>query len=652
VGKPYASELASLNSTYEWALHAPIDCLSSYIKDAYGSPMIAVGSGGSLTAAHLAVLLHQTTGAIAKVSTPLDLVVSAQAIRASSVLMLTAGGRNPDILTAFRLAATAEPRHLMAVCMQPVSPLATLASKFRYTQFAGYNPPVDKDGFLATNSLLGMLVIVARAYEELHERPLYTLPSVLPQASEIRDELGADAQAVLRRNTLVVLYGSWGLPAACDIESKFTEAALQPVQLADYRNFAHGRHHWLAKRGDETGVIALITKDEARIAAQTLSLLPKSIPTLRLATDQTGSAASLHLFLKVLYLVALAGAMLKIDPGRPGVPSFGRKIYHMRLPKEGANPLVTPDIEQLEAVSILRKSRHSVLVDMSSEELSYWQSAYRAFLKKLGKTPFGAIAFDYDGTLCDSGERYEGPAQQIVQELRRLLVAGVTVGIATGRGKSVRIDLQHLLPKSLWKGVLVGYYNGSDIAALTNNHRPDITGPLDPALQRLQALLENDNHFTRGATYECRPYQISVIPRDKTLWKTTKAILLTMIAKAAEGHTSNLRLLESSHSMDLLAPGVSKLHLVRACEVHALKAGNPISVLCIGDSGDWPGNDYQLLSTQYSLSVDTVSPDPSSCWNLSLPGHRGVQATLGYLKRVKAANGTLRFRFANQEHQL
>jgi ABC-type nitrate/sulfonate/bicarbonate transport system ATPase subunit len=35
-----------------------------------------------------------------------------------------------------------------------------------------------------------------------------------------------------------------------------TEAALTNVQAADFRHFAHGRHHWLAKRADRTAVLA------------------------------------------------------------------------------------------------------------------------------------------------------------------------------------------------------------------------------------------------------------------------------------------------------------------------------------------------------------------------------------------------------------
>jgi hypothetical protein len=59
------------------------------------------------------------------------------------------------------------------------------------------------------------------------------------------------------------------------------------------------------------------------------------------------------------------------------------------------------------------------------------------------------------------------------------------------------------------------------------------------------------------------------------------------------------------------------------------------AVLCIGDRGRWPGNDFALLQEPYSLSVDEVSPDPNTCWNLAPPGHRGIQVTLDYLQSLE-----------------
>ena len=57
-------------------------------------------------------------------------------------------------------------------------------------------------------------------------------------------------------------------------------------------------------------------------------------------------------------------------------------------------------------------------------------------------------------------------------------------------------------------------------------------------------------------------------------------------------------------------------------------------MLIVGDRGRWPGNDYELLREPYSLGVDEVSVDPSTCWNLASPGQRGPSVTLEYLKAL------------------
>ncbi len=76
----------------------------------------------------------------------------------------------------------------------------------------------------------------------------------------------------------------------------------------------------------------------------------------------------------------------------------------------------------------------------------------------------------------------------------------------------------------------------------------------------------------------------------------------------------------------------------------AKQLNKPTQTLCIGDKGKWPGNDFFLLSEKYSLSVDTVSPDFDSCWNLAPIGHRGVQAVLDYFNAIEIEDGAFLFK--------
>ncbi len=78
MGKPFDSELGCLASTYSWAMKKNIDQLANSISASASLPLLAVGSGGSFTAAHFASVLHQKYARkIAKAITPLELVSSA-----------------------------------------------------------------------------------------------------------------------------------------------------------------------------------------------------------------------------------------------------------------------------------------------------------------------------------------------------------------------------------------------------------------------------------------------------------------------------------------------------------------------------------------------------------------------------------------------
>ena len=100
---------------------------------------------------------------------------------------------------------------------------------------------------------------------------------------------GLAAAPIWERPTTIVLHGPNARVGAIDLESKFTEAALGNLHYADWRNFAHGRHHWLAKRGAQSAIIALIGDDDERLAERTLALIPDEIP---IAADQTARAAA------------------------------------------------------------------------------------------------------------------------------------------------------------------------------------------------------------------------------------------------------------------------------------------------------------------------------------------------------------------------
>jgi hydroxymethylpyrimidine pyrophosphatase-like HAD family hydrolase len=227
--------------------------------------------------------------------------------------------------------------------------------------------------------------------------------------------------------------------------------------------------------------------------------------------------------------------------------------------------------------------------------------------------------------------------------LADLVRAGILVGIATGRGKSVRKDLRKILPdRSHWDRVLVGYHNGGEIGWLSDDAQPPETIKLDRSLHPIEAAMRAEPRLTRAVKMEAKLRQITLeLPRESEcleVWNLAE----TLVRRQA---TAGVTLVRSSHSIDVLAPGVSKRLLVDRLRQELSQAGRAGSILCIGDKGRWPGNDFAFLEETLSLSVDEASSDPSTCWNLAAPGERCVSATLTYLRslRIDAGQFTIEF---------
>jgi hypothetical protein len=647
LGKPYDSELDQLPETYRWAMLAPIDRLVTALRACSSFPLVTVGSGGSFTTADFAAGLHrERTGALACAQTPMEAVAASLDHRSLAVLLATASGKNPDVLGAFQQLVLREPRRFLVLCTSPRSPLARLAAEYRYVDFVEAEVPSGRDGFLATNSLLASCVLLARAYAEAFGAPV-SLPAELPaligagspqETAQLFDE---HCRSLWLRETLVVLHGPSTRPAAMDLESKFSEAALGNIRAADYRNFAHGRHNWLAKRPGESAILAFVTPAEEDIAAKTLAYVPAAVPVLRLRVPHSGVAAGLSALAQALFVVGSAGRARGIDPGQPRVPDFGRRIYHLRA-FAGASKTELP-IPAEEGAAIERKSRRPLAILAAEGQLGTWGEAYTAFTCSLAKTSFPAVVFDYDGTLCDEVDRHKGLSSAVGHQLTRLLRAGAVLGAATGRGKSVRQALREQIPKKYWGRVVVGYYNGGDVGLLNDDARPDGTAQVADALAPVWAALQGHQFLLQLADLEPRLPQIKVELKQRAFAEPVWALLQQLVH--GQG-LSGVMVVRSSHSMDVLAPGVSKRAVLD--QVSQVLGDQAVPVLCIGDRGQWPGNDFSILSGPYALSVDEVSGDPATCWNLAPAGHRGVQAALGYLAKLRADPGGLRIEAGDQ----
>jgi hydroxymethylpyrimidine pyrophosphatase-like HAD family hydrolase/fructoselysine-6-P-deglycase FrlB-like protein len=627
MGKPYALELNKLPRTYAAIIQAAERESHSFVQDIVGKPLVAVGSGGSFSAAVFAATLHERLARQpAKAMTPFELrdLPGNNYDSFQSYLLISSGGRNSDTLAGFRELLRREPNRLIVLTAQRNSPLINLAKKHRWVQCVHVSVPAGRDGFLATNSLAAFAIRLTHGYNQLFCQPEIprTFDGLL--TPETLTDWRIAAEPLWSRDDLVVLFSPSLRAAAVDLESKYTEAALGHVLAADFRNFAHGRHHWLAKRADTSAVLALHTRMDREIANRTLNLLPPNVP--RAAFEFIGPPAHSMLSALVASIVFIGGRGQKvgIDPGRPGVPLFGRRIYHLTIGKR-------------KRINQFAQWRNHVLTRKAGwregTQTTQWNFALTEFLERLQNTTFHGIVFDYDGTLCDSHERFTGICQEISVELIRILKARIPIGIATGRGKSVKNALRLVLPEEHWSSVLIGCYSGAQIARLSDSLNPNQS--VDSATAAIANLL-NEHPALANLRPEIRPCQLSFTPPPGTsvmlLWEQITGVLTAR-------HVAGWRAFFSDHSVDIVAPGVSKSRVVEELrkEFHL---GSDAAILCFGDQAREPGNDAELLAEPLSLSVGSSSARVDSGWNLAPPGERGVSALLKYFQAIRPKNKT------------
>jgi hypothetical protein len=194
----------------------------------------------------------------------------------------------------------------------------------------------------------------------------------------------------------------------------------------------------------------------------------------------------------------------------------------------------------------------------------------------------------------------------------------------------VRVALRATIEKRFWGRLVIGYYNGSQVASLATEGSPIVGEPTED-LRKFTDLMRRQSQLWALITVEERRDQLTIearSPRDSdeaTRW----------IRHLVQVSGLRVQAVQSSRSIDIIRQNVSKQSVVSAT---LALARNNAPMLCIGDAGDWPGNDFVLLANDYSLSSAVASPDPQTCWNLAPPGIRGSDATLFYLSALRIKN--------------
>ena len=614
--RSYSEELELLAATFMQFRSLRIDNLDRWVNAARGLPAIFVASGGALAAARFGADLHEhVTGRLSKAVTPLEF--SGMRVQSdTAVLMLSASGRHPDAWMAARVAVANGYDIPALLTFRRASDLPEPLKRIDLDVISLPFIP-GREGFLATSSVLALATVLARTY--------LPVSTALP---EMLDLLKQRLEIVLGPKC-VALVGPGHACAGFDLETRMSELGISQVQVTDYRNFAHGRHSGFNRNLKSTSVVAFIAEPFRELADLTLEEFPSSCEIVRVETAMDWPASALDLLVGSMQIAGSTAIASGIEPARPRVPEFGRRLYHLKahLP------------EMSKAIWPVQRKIVACAGALANEDL---QAAYSAalrewFEKSVKEVAIGGIVLDYDGTCCATERRYDLPLEEVREELIRLLNEGCALAFASGRGKSLHRDLRRWLPKEHWDQVILGLYNGGVILRLGEDvpDQSKCEGELAQAADRVLA-----SHLASGLRVERRSCQVS-IEGSSTVWKGGQALAAAVAEILWRAPRLQLNIVASGHSVDIVPPSSSKTAVVDVMRGHVRR-----SVAAIGDQGQIGGNDFELLaSTTLSLTVDRCSADPTRCWNLDALGTSGPKVLMNYLRSFGLSGGDLLFRW-------
>ena len=639
----YDAELRQLGVTLGMAVKADIGGLKVAIAAASESSLFGVGSGGSYTTAALLCSLHEAyTGRVSRPSTPLELICNPTLASSSPVFLVSAEGKNPDIIEAVYRARQHSARTVHVLTNKQESPLTKKIDELTNVNVHCF-PIEKKDGYLATNSMLMNAILVARSYSELEDES-FSVPGSISdlqlKGSTIDDWIGQADEFVAKavtRSGVIVVYSPQLQAIATDLESKLSESAITYCQLADIRSFAHGRHLWCSRRPDDCAILAITEPTLDGLWQHMAGLIPKEIPILEMSLRGsrpwdliTGLVAQMH-------LVSRFASHMSLDPGKPKVEQFGRELYYSDLS------------EKIPSFVNIKKTEQSKLEVIGCKWPSKPSSGglrrkEKDFLRGVEQSSFKAAVFDYDGTLCSSQRKNEPPSEEILKKMIWLAERGILVGVASGRGRTIKEYFENLIPKNLWSNFVMGLYNSGAIVELGVDveRGKNVSEFLSHSSRIIRELKSYGVPIEK--IKETQPFQLSVRFREGI---STSDMWFVLADAHRQAGLDVSRLVCSKHSIDVLGEGVGKYQLLSYI-IHKRRI-NPYKIITFGDQGAWPGNDAALLEHRYSLSVDIPSRRMDRGWKLSPMHKRDIDATIWYLDKATITDsGELRFSFGNE----
>jgi HAD superfamily hydrolase (TIGR01484 family) len=581
--RSYFEEINDLSDTWDTISNEPIVISERLSLEDIKGKVFCIGSGGSLVLAKLWEYLHEDFSlGLAKTITPYEYITDSQ--KSDLVVIFSASGKNHDILQVFKTAIQRESK-VLVFTITPESALIRLVKSNPLQACAVYPiSRISKDGFLAVNSTIGIIGLMKNFFNLFLGACYPSLsPVKLGNEHHLKYPINNDFSSHI--STVQIIASDYGMPAGLDLMVRFAESGLVSCFLTDPRNFGHGRFIWLDKHPKNTKVVFINTTKSHQFMKRLEKTLPKNIQCYKINSPYDGLLGAAYCITRTILLFGDLSQKYRVDPGKPVVPDWGRKLHSLRLN--------TKDINKTQ--EYISSNKYPALT-----------------------TQFNGIVLDLDGTLINTDNRFGVIEKKISKELNRLLDLGLKLGISTGRGDSALDLLRKCILSRFWDNVIVGLYNGTLLLKLSDNFNQQ-SDEIWPLNKILHSKLESICYDLKN-NISVRPTQITLHGFTSAQQETIKKEIVSFLGQKIQF----VKILTTSHSMDFIPQWGTKLIVVEALVNNA----NDV-ILCIGDQGQIGGNDEELLRWKPAISVGKKRPASNDCF------------WLGRQKNLQEANGTM-----------
>lgn len=583
--RSYFDEVNELSLTWQNTVDNDYVSTSNLTRAFFSGTAVSIGSGGSFVLAKMWQMIYEEYNfGFAKAMTPFEF--NLLDTFPEVVFLFTASGKNHDILHVFKKAILRGCR-VIVFTTTPKSPLIRLV-KTHFDQAIAIYPKIKspRDGFLAVNSTIAISGIIVSLLKDLTGDEINTISPIEKALKDHED--GAFCNTTIK--TVQIISSEWGMPAGHDMEIRLAESGVAPCFHTDPRNFGHGRFIWLSKHAEETLVVIMCTTKSAAYIKKYLKLLP--VQPILIKAEYEGVWGAIYCIVRSIFLFKELAMVKEIDPGKPNVPDWGKKIHSLRV----------TDRE----------------ISKDQDYLKY---------NKIYPAKFKGLVLDVDGTLVDTDKRFEPVIESIQDEIRKLVNEGLVFGFSTGRGKSAIELIRDIVPEHHWKNIIMGLYNGTlvlNASETVDFNKIDKLWPTQIMVTKfLQGYLVDFN-----VDLTIRPTQISL--NKSKLFDPDH--LITKLKQSLGQNFRFVKVMHSEHSIDFLPSWATKLCVVEKI----LTMVDNENVLCIGDQAQIGGNDEDLLSWIPSISVGALQPASNAClWLGKSKDSRGTLGTLQVLRSIE-----------------